>query len=81
MKFKNFISINIIAFLGYFVTFFLIIEFLPFKIYPHLSLVEMSYIITIIYLLIAIMFIMFVIEIILNKHLSLKYIQSNCQLF
>lgn len=77
MNFRNLISINIIAALGIMVTLFCVIEFLPLRECFHLSLVEIGYILTIIYLLMLMMFVIFAIEIVLNIFLSLKYVQSN----
>ena len=77
MNYKNFISVNIIASLGYFITIVCILEFIPVKLYPHLSLIELGYLLSAIYLLIFIGVLMFVIEFFINKRFVLKYIQHN----
>ncbi len=76
MNFRNLIFLNIIAFLGILVFVACFIEFLPTKIYPHLSLINFGYVLTYIYLLIIFSFIILIIEVILNICLSLKYTQS-----
>ncbi len=76
MNVRNLIFLNIIAFFGLLVFVACFIEFIPTKIYPHLSLIDFGYLLTYIYLLIIFSFIALLIEVLLNLCLSLKYTQS-----
>jgi hypothetical protein len=77
LKFKNMISVNMIALLGFIVTFFCAVEFLPIQSYPHLSLEQIDNVLTRIYLFGFTTLVISIIEVVLNKRLSLKYMQSN----
>ena len=73
MNYKNFISVNIIACLGYLTTIICILEFIPVKLYPHLSLIELGYFLSTIYTLIIIGIIIFIVELFINKQFIVKY--------
>lgn len=73
MNYKNFISTNIIAFLGFFTTITCFLEFIPIKLYPHLSLIELGYFLSTIYALINIGIITFIVELLINKQFLFKY--------
>lgn len=77
MNVRNLIFLNIIAFFGLLVFVACFIEFLPIRIYPHLSLINFGYVLSYMHLLIIFSFLTLIIEVILNICFSLKYTQSD----